>query len=425
MTSYARLLRDNPDFARLWLAQVISLLGDWFTTIALSALVVQYSPGSEGLAISGLLLARFVPAMLLSPLAGVLVDRFDRKRLLVLSNLLRAFVVLMFLVATSGPEWLWLIYVLTILQFVLSSAFEPGQSAIIPAVVARTGLLLANTLVSITWSVMLALGAILGGIIATLFGTGVALLINALTFAVAAWLIAQIRTDTSHPTVDHHNRPLQKTSFREGLRFLRANPDVSSLLLIKMGGSIGSVDTLMTIFATQIFVLGASGQLSLGIMNSAYGLGSILGPLLLNRFNNGTVFTMRRLVIAGFILEALGWLGLANGVTLLIVCLALLVRAMGGSVNWTYSTVMIQKSVPDHYLGRVFSIDMAGFYLAMVTSTFLHGALVDALGGDQVQLIALGTMVVSLIPLVMWALITRWLERRQLLAAQSAAPTGD
>ena len=94
MRNYAQLLRNNPDYTRLWLAQVISLLGDWFDTITLLALVAIYSPEYKGLAVSGLLLARYIPAMVLSPFTGVLIDRFDRKRLMIWSNWLRALVVL-------------------------------------------------------------------------------------------------------------------------------------------------------------------------------------------------------------------------------------------------------------------------------------------------------------------------------------------
>jgi MFS family permease len=177
MSDYFKLLRENPDFTRLWLAQVVSLFGDWFSLIVLSALVAQYSAGTEwtGLAVSGFLLAHFVPPLILSPWAGVLVDRFDRKRILILSDVSRAVVVALLLLANS-PDRLWLIYVLTVIQFALSTVFEPGRSAIMPSLIPNKDLVAANTLSSITWSVMLAVGAITGGVIASLFGTTAALL---------------------------------------------------------------------------------------------------------------------------------------------------------------------------------------------------------------------------------------------------------
>jgi MFS family permease len=409
MRSYSHLLRDNPDYARLWLAQVISLLGDWFDYITLSALVVAYSPDNKGLAISGLLLARAVPPMLISPFAGVLIDRFDRKRLLVWSNWLRAVVVLLLLLTTQGSQWLWLVYVLTIIQFSLSAVFEPGQSAIIPNLVASDDLVTANTLVSVTWSAMLAVGAVIGGFVGALFGASVALTIDAVTFVVAGLLVASIKTYKFKAVQPHQAHT--DTSFREGLRFLRRNRRAAAALLVKFGTSLGNIDTLLTIYGTQLFVLGIGGQLSLGIMYSAFGVGAVAGPILLNRFNDGSVAAMRRLIILGFIWVVLGWIALGSASSLLIVCAALVLRAMGGSANWTYSTVIIQKLVPDGYLGRMFSIDMGLFYLATVLSTVTHGSLVDALGQENIRLIAFGTTVVSLIPLLIWVVLTRRLER--------------
>src|SRR5689334_3090348 len=97
----------------------------------MSALVSNYSGGS-GLAVSAFLLSRFIPPMVIGPFAGVLADRFDRKRLLIFSDVSRAVVVLLLLFATS-PDRLWLIYVLTIVQFALSSVFDPGRNAIMPS----------------------------------------------------------------------------------------------------------------------------------------------------------------------------------------------------------------------------------------------------------------------------------------------------
>lgn len=415
MHKYVQLLQENPDFARIWLGQVVSLLGDWFNTITLVALVTAYSPEYTGLAVSGLLLARFIPPMLISPFAGVLVDRFDRKQLLLWSNWLRAIVVALLVLTTNGAEWLWAIYVLSIVQFILSAVFEPAQSAALPNLVSGSDLIPANTLVNITWSAMLAFGAVIGGVVGSLLGANVALLVDALSFVIAGLLILPIPRakfkDAANETRTHDN--ISDTSFREGLRFLKRNREIAGTLLIKFGTSLGNVDTLMAIFATQIFILGEGGQVSLGIMYSSFGIGAVLGPILLNRWNDGSVFDMRRLVIVGFLMATLGWIALGSAWSLVVVCLALILRAMGGSANWTYSTVVIQKQVPDLYRGRMFSMDMAFFYAATVISTVLHGSLVDALGKEHIRTIAFGTMLISLLPLALWTWFTRRIERRE------------
>lgn len=426
MNQYVSLLRENRDFRLLWIAQVVSLLGDWFNTIALSALVIAYSDGS-GLALSLFLLARFLPPLIIGPIAGVLVDRFDRLKILIYCNLLRTGVVLMFLFANT-PNMLWLIYLLTIIQFALSAFFEPGQSAVTPALVRNEDLVPANTLASVTWSAMLALGAVIGGVVSATFGTSIALVIDALTFALAGWLISRIHY-VQPPKVAHTPQTRRESGFREGVRYVFRHPSTLMTILIKGGNSIGNVDTLMTIFATQVFIIGLDGQLSLGIVYSAFGVGAVIGPFLLNRVNNGSIKRMRQLVFIGFCWSTLGWVVMGASASLLMVCMALILRAMGGSVNWTYSQVLIQKSVPDQYLGRVFSLDLAFFQFTTVVSTLVHGAWIDALNtsiippllrinndwlgnglyllttgtlADNLSLISFITGAISLLPLLIW-----------------------
>jgi MFS family permease len=413
MSDFIRLLRNSPGFTRLWLAQVVSLFGDWFSLIVLSALVSNYSAGTDwkGLAVSGFLLAHVVPPLLLSPWAGVLVDRFDRKRLLIVSDLSRAVVVALLLLANT-PDRLWLIYVLTVIQFALSSVFEPGRSAIMPSLVAQEDLVAANTLTSVTWSVMLAVGAMTGGVVASLFGTSAALIVDAASFAVSATLIYQIR-------YDHNSRPSNAAtvdsnhSFTEGLRFIARHPATGAVLLVKSGLSLGSVDAVLIIYGTALFVLGENGTISMSILWSAFGVGAILGPILTNRINTGSVRVMRRLVILGYAWVTLGWFLFGSAPTLFIAALALVVRAMGGSVNWTYSSVIIQKSVPDEFLGRMFALDMAGFHLAMSLSIFTTGQVIDLIGDENVRQVVTGLGLISVLPLFLWSLAVWWLERRE------------
>jgi predicted MFS family arabinose efflux permease len=323
--------------------------------------------------------------------------------------------------------------VLSFFQFTLSSVYEPALSALTPTLVQGDDLVTANTLGNITWSSMLAFGAAIGGIVSSAVGANVALVFDAITFVVAALLVSGIQLEkrTNGGGLAGERGSLLSGAlistlvgtiraglvnlyifFRDGLRYLRSHRQVAATLLIKFGTSLGNIDTLMTIFATQLFVLGEGGQLSLGIMYSAFGFGAIVGPLVLNRFNDGEVSTMRRLVTIGLILAALGWFILANAWSLAVVCLGLFTRAMGGSANWTYSTVMIQKQVPDAYLGRMFSLDMTFFYTSTVLSTVVHGSLVDALGAENLRWIALGTALVGVLPLLAWMWFTRRVRER-------------
>jgi len=181
--------------------------------------------------------------------------------------------------------------------------------------------------------------------------------------------------------------------------------------MVKFGNSIGNVDTLMVIYATQLFVLGTDGQLSLGIMYGIFGVGAFISPFIANRLGDGSVRALRRYILVGLICCTLGWALLGIAGSLIGVCVALFVRAMGGSLNWTYSNVIYQKTTPDAYLGRVFSLDIAGFYLATVISTVAHGAIIDRVGAANIGWVALGTGIVSFVPVIAWRLIIRWFER--------------
>ena len=189
MQAYLALLQRRPAFRSLWLAQVVSMAGDWFNAVATVVLINRYA--NSGLAVSLLFLARYVPPFFAGPLAGVLADRFDRKAILIASDLLRAGIVLGFL-AVDGPERVWLVYLLTTAQFVVSAFFEPARSALVPQLVPKEDLLVTNTLAGTTYSSMLVLGAALGGAVAAVFGVGVALVIDSVSFLVSAALIWRI-----------------------------------------------------------------------------------------------------------------------------------------------------------------------------------------------------------------------------------------
>lgn len=428
MQSYLRVLRENPEYAKLWFAQVISLTGDWFNTIVLIGLVTQYSNNSA-LAISLFLTLRVLPPLLLGPVAGVLLDRFNRKHILMWSNLLRAIIVPMYLLANS-PETIWIIYAVTVAQFTLSTVFEPGQGAIMPSLVKPEHIVEGNTLFSVTWSVMLALGAILGGVFAFIFGSEAALLADAITFGIAGFLIMRIHYDREEgrrlaKELELETGIVEDTSFMEGLRYVRDTPQVAATLFVKFGQSFGNVDTLLSVFATQLFVIGANGELSQAILWSALGFGALLGPVLMNTVNDGSVQKMRRLISFGFMFMVLSWLIMGFANSLIIVAVAIFVRAVGGSINWTYSSVIIQKSVPDAKLGRMFSIDVAGFYFATLVSTIVYGWLIDWLGNDNLQWIIFGSLIISLIPMTIWYFIVPKLEKMKPIDTPIVQIAGD
>jgi NRE family putative nickel resistance protein-like MFS transporter len=410
MATYISLLRTNSNYNKLWMAQAISFLGDWFSTIALSTLVSTYS-NESGLAISLFLLCRFLPPLIVGPLAGVMLDRFDRRRFLIASDVLRVFIVLGFLLANS-PGRLWIIYLFTVLQFAVSAFFEPGRNALLPSLLESDTLVQANMLGGVTWSVMSAVGGALGGLVAGTLGIATALVIDSSTFAISALLIAHITPGAPHPGVRIRTTIKPLADFLDSVRTVRQRPTIATTLLVKGGSSLGSMDTLMIVYATALFAVGDRGAVSLGILWAGYGMGAVLGPFIFEPFNDGSITRMRRFILTGFALITVGWLIFAGAPVLAVAALGLLVKAIGGT-NWTYSSVILQKITPDEYLGRVFSLDMIVFQASLVIGIIATGVVVDVVGAEHVRAVVIGTALISLLPLALWLRALRWFEHHE------------
>ena len=383
MKEYIALIKRRRDFRYLWSASVVSLAGDWFNTIASVIIVNRYT--DSGLALSWILIARTLPRFFLGPIAGVVADRFDRKRVMVASDVLRAVIVLSFLFV-DRPERVWLIYALTTLQIVVSSFFEPASSAILPSLVEDDNeLLTANVLQSVTWSAMLALGASIGGGFAALFGAEASLVVDSITFLFSAFLVYRI--SYTQEKIEAEQKSNGWLEFLEGFHYVAQRGKVIVLTLVKTMGQIGSGDIIIAVYAERLFLIGREGAGSLGIMFGAAGVGAVLGPLIGRALTDSSAKALKNMILAGYVLIPLGWLVMGWSPNIWVASLGILLRLMGSSVNWTFSSVLIQLNVPNQFLGRVFALDMALFTVASSTSIWLTGYLLDTFDLDPRMLV--------------------------------------
>ena len=411
MNNYLSFLALRPKFRSLWLAQVISLTGDWFNTIASVILINRYS--ASGLAVGSLFIARSLPPFLLGPVAGVVADRFDRRKVLILSDILRAGIVLCFLLV-DRPERLWLLYVLTVLQFSVSAFFEPSRAALVPALVESDELLTANTLSSITWSAMLTLGGAIGGLTASLFGVRVSLIVDASSFLASAILLfsisGQFRSNAIHALESGWK------NFVDGLQYVQKNLNIGLVTLVKALGQVGSFDIISALYAARVFREGQEGATTLGLMFTAFGLGAVMGPLIANRLGDSSAIWLRRAILGGFLCMPIAWLIVGVAPSLPIALIGCILRGIGGSINWTYSDVLLQLTVPNHLLGRVFAFDIGIFTLAVSISLWFTGFVTDQFQLTPrtiTLLLALG----SLGPLAVWSAALR-LQTRTVEASE-------
>lgn len=406
MRAYLDLLRNRQGIRQLWFATVISLVGDWFNTIASLIIVNRYT--DSGLAVSWILIARTIPFLFMGPIAGVIVDRFNRKHIMVVADILRAAIVLSFLFV-DRPERVWLIYLLTTLQIIVSTFFQPASQAIIPQLVTGSReITRANVLQSVTWSATLALGSAMGGGFASLFGAEAALVLDSISFLLSAALV--IRINLLHQEPPTREKTSGWTDFIEGARYILKRKDVAMLTLIKTLGQIGNGDIIVVIFAERLFSIGRESAGSLGILYTAAGVGAVLGPLVGNRFVDESHRSLRGGVLVGFICIPLGWLVMSTAGNIWIASLGMLLRLAGGSINWTYSNILIQLRVPEKLQGRVFSLDLALFTVANSVSVWFSGYMIDAYNLDPRQLVGWFAMA-GILPLLFWVWARRRLDR--------------
>ena len=189
LPSFSQLLRSNRNYRYAWTGQVISEIGDHFNNIAVFSLVMQTT--GSGLIVSGVMLARAVPAILAGPLAGVLLDRVDRRKIMIASDLLRAVVALGFILTVHAPRT-WLLLVLSGLLMFASPFFTSGRAAILPRIASRDELHTANALTQTTQWATLTVGTMAAGISAATLGYTAAFIVNSLSFLFSAWAISRM-----------------------------------------------------------------------------------------------------------------------------------------------------------------------------------------------------------------------------------------
>jgi MFS family permease len=411
MREYISLLRHNTNYRNLWLGSVVSFLGDWFNLIASAELILRLTGGSE-LAYSTLFLVRFLPLFLFSPIAGVLADRFNRRNLMILTDVLRALTVFSFLFIRSADQ-IWLFFLLIFFQFSLSAVFTPAKSAVLANIVAKKDLVTANALDAFTWSTMLSMGAFAGGAVAAIFGINTAFAADAVTFLISAFLISRIILPARERDAVHGGSWLQ---FLDGLRYLRLHRFILVISLAKAGGSLawGAINVLEISYAYDYFGdalsglgrtlnLAATGAATLGVIYFVTGLGTGLGPIFMRRWLGDAQRRLLLGILIGFVCLTVGIYGLSLAPTLPIFLLMSLVRTIGSGTIWVFSAAMLQIIVPDSYRGRVFAFEFAALTLTQSVSIFVAGYLLDTAGLDarQVTVFSAGT---AAIIATLWAI---------------------
>jgi MFS family permease len=341
-------LRHNRSFRLLWFGQVVSQMGDWFDTIAVYTIALRLTGSSRSVAL--IMVARFLPTVVLGPGAGVVADRFSRRSIMISADIMRAVVVLGFLFVRRADQ-MWLVYLLTVLQLSFSTFFEPAKTAVIPSIVSDRELVPANAIAAVTWSVMLTLGAAVGGFVAGLF-------------VKPAW------------------------------------------------GMGGGILTLLAVFGERIYPIAGKAATGIGVLFTARGIGTAIGPFIARRWSGETRSQMQTAIGIGFLMGGAFYFGFGVSRSFILALVFLAVAHMGGSILWVFSTVLLQRATDDQFRGRVFAAELGLATLTMATSNYLVGELMDRFGfSPRVVTASIGLF--FMMPGIIWFVTKSWWDRKE------------
>ncbi|HEX6481145.1 MAG TPA: MFS transporter [Ktedonobacteraceae bacterium] len=376
------------NFSLLWSAGLISMIGDWMLLIALPIYV--YKLTGSALATSTMFIAEMIPSLLLGSVAGVFVDRWNRKRIMVITNLLLAPGLLPLLLVHS-TDWLWVVYVVAFVESILAQFFTPAESALLPLLVSEEHLGPANSLNSLNRNIARLVGPPLGGIVAGLLGLPGITLIDAASFLIAGGLIALIvvksrptqEASTLVSTTAERQHPIVAVwhEWLEGLGLIKKERLVSIMFVLFAVTSLGE-GVFGVLFVVFVYRILHGGALQLGWLMGAQAVGGLVGSVLV-----GYVFKFlspSRLIGISAVLFGLIDLMIFNypaffpGFTLAMILFVLV--GIPGTGAMTSSYTLLQTAVTDEYRGRIFGAIGTTGALFMLSGTILAGFLGDHLG---------------------------------------------
>ena len=391
MSEFTRLLRHNHNYRSMWTGQVVSEIGDHFNNIAVFSLAIAYT--GSGLVVTGVMLSRAIPAILAGPLAGVLLDRMDRKRIMIASDLVRAVVAAAFILTLYRHDT-WLMYLLSGLLMFASPFFTSGRASILPTITTKEELHTANSLTQTTQWTTLTIGTFLAG--TTVMGLGYqwAFALNAASFLFSAFCVSRMKPGSGGFKAQRDDLSEDKVvrpwhEYRDGLAYMKATPLVLGVALIHIGWATGggAAQILFTLFGEVVFNRGPAG---IGIIWGSAGIGLLVGGALGHWLGKSITFKGYKVTIAiSYVVHGASYVIFSQMQAFWLACVFIGLSRAAVAVASVLNFSKLLRHVPDAFRGRVFAtmetvtwavmmVSMAG---AGVASTHVSPRLIGAVSG--------------------------------------------
>lgn len=357
MAGFIQLLRENRNYRYTWCGQLVSEIGDHFNNIAVFSLAVKYSDG--GMVVTGVLLARAIPAILAGPLAGVLLDRMDRKKIMILSDLVRGCVALGFMAVLATPAS-WKLYLLSALLMLASPFFTSGRASILPTIATKDQLHTANSLTQTTQWTTLTIGTMAGGLSVAQFGYEWAFFLNAMSFFVSAWCISRLKPPSGSFQAQRKSlteadvaRPWHE--YAEGLRYMKSVPLLVGISTLAIGWATGggAAQILFSLFGENVFHKGAAG---IGVLWGCAGFGLLCGGVLAHWLGPRLSFEgYKKTIVFVYLVHGGAYVIFSQMESFVWACFFVGLSRCAVAVSSVLNFSQLLRHVPDEFRGRVFS----------------------------------------------------------------------
>ena len=370
---YIDLVKENRDYRRLWLSQSVSNFGDWFGLLAVYAIITRYSESEFLLGL--IIIVKMLSLASFSPFAGYITDRLNRRKLMIFCDLARGVLVAGLLLVDSY-ETLWLAYVLTALQMMLSAIFEPAKTSSIPNVTTPKELVDANVLSSATWSVIFTLGMGIGGLATAWLGTDLVFILDAISYAISAWFIYRAvipQEEMSRKERERTRNPL--VGIREGLSFLFSNRQILRPSLAKGAFTmfLGALTYMLILVSENILMMGSVG---LGLLYAARGIGTGVGPVIGRRIFKRESWWIKAMGLC-MIFSGATYILVGLSTSIMVMLLFVFIAHAASGANWVMSTVLLQRRTPDTFRGRIFSTEWLLFTVSQSVSVMVASWILE------------------------------------------------
>ncbi|MEN5387771.1 MFS transporter [Aliarcobacter skirrowii] len=363
MKYYFTFLRDNPIIRGLSLVNFIASFGAWFSTVAIYTMVVDF--GSSELAIAIVTAMHFLPAILIAPFSGAIIDRVRIKPLMVTLLFVELCMTACFLLISNASD-LWLLLIFIFIRMSAASMFFSSEMSLLAKLASGKELQTANEIQSIIWSFTYAVGMAASGFIVNLYGVKTAILIDVIIFILAFIVFLPIKINLEYKKVEEKILELML----DGLRYIKKNKIILHLIFLHASVGLTSYDALITILAKNEYKELIAVPLAIGLSNSVRAVALMIGPLFLNKIINKSNL---QYLLAFQGLTIIVWAFAQSDFYLSLV--ALFFVGFSTAFLWSYTYALLQNHCDKKYIGRVISYNDMFFMFANVLTTLFIGSM--------------------------------------------------